>query len=67
MRVLSQGAVSWYLRALERQLGPDRGLGDTQLRKELNTLLRSGLAPDSRDRRRLIQLMPMIQNNYLPR
>jgi hypothetical protein len=67
MRVLSQGAVSWYLRALERQLGPDRGLGDTQLRKELITLLRSGLAPDSRDRRRLIQLMPMIQNDYLPR
>lgn len=67
MRVLSQGAVSWYLRALERQLGPDRGLGDTQLRKELTILLRSGLAPDSRDRRRLIQLMPMIRNNYVPR
>lgn len=67
LRVLSPGAVSWYLRALERQLGPDRGLGDTQLRKELTTLLRSGLAPASRDRRRLVQLMPMITNGYLPR
>lgn len=67
MRVLSQGAVSWYLRVLERQLGPDRGLGDTQLRKELTILLRSGLAPDSCDRRRLIQLMPMITNDYLSR
>jgi hypothetical protein len=67
MRVLSQGAVSWYLRALERQLGPDRGLGDTQLRKELTTLLRSLLAPDSRERRRLIQLMPMIRTDYLRR
>jgi hypothetical protein len=67
MHVLSQGAVSWYLHVLERQLGPDRGLGDTQLRKELTTLLRSGLAPDSRDRRRLIQLMPAIMNDYLPR
>jgi hypothetical protein len=67
MRVLSPGSVSWYLHALERQLGPDRGLGDTQLRKELTTLLRSGLAPDSRDRRRLIQLMPAIMNDYLAR
>jgi hypothetical protein len=67
MRVLSPAAVSWYLRMLERQLGPDRGLGDTQLRKELTTLLRSGLAHDSCDRRRLIQLMPMIMNGYLPR
>jgi hypothetical protein len=53
LRVLTPGAVSWYLRALERQLGPDRGLGDTQLRKELTTLLHSELAPDSRDRRRI--------------
>jgi len=67
MRVLSPGAVSWYLRNLERQLGPDRGLGDSQLRKELTRLLRSDLAPDSRDRRRLIQLMPVITHGYLDR
>jgi hypothetical protein len=67
MRVLTPGAVSWYLRVLERQLGPDRGLGDTRLRKELITPLRSNLAPDSRGRRRLIQLIPMITNGYLPR
>lgn len=67
LRVLSPAAMSWYLQVLERQLGPDRGLGDTRLRKELTTLLRSGLAPDSCDRRRLIQLMPVITNGYLPR
>lgn len=66
-RVLSSGSVSWYLRALERQLGPDRGLGETQLRKELTKLLRSGLAPDGRERRRLIQLMPTITDDYVGR
>jgi hypothetical protein len=44
-QVLSPGAVTWYLRALERQLGPDRGLGDSKLRKLLTVLLRSGLGP----------------------
>jgi len=67
MAVLSPGAVSWYLRNLERQLGPDRGLGDSQLRKELTGLLRSGLAPDSHDHRRLVQLMPVITDRYLGR
>ncbi|MFD1044132.1 hypothetical protein ACFQ1S_00245 [Kibdelosporangium lantanae] len=36
-RVLSSGAVSWYLHELERQFGSDRGLGDSRLRKELTT------------------------------
>lgn len=66
-RVLSSGAVSWYLHELERQLGPDRGLGDTQLRRELTTLLRSRLPTDGRERRRLIQLMPAIRRGYLER
>ncbi|SDU37673.1 integrase [Jiangella alkaliphila] len=66
-RVLSQSAVSWYLRALERQLGPDKGLGDSRLRKLLTELLRSGLAPDSRERRQLIQLIPAITDGYLDR
>lgn len=66
-QVLSGSAVSWYLRTLEQQLGPDRGLGDGQLRKELTLLLRSGLAPDSQQRRRLRQLMPLITDGYLRR
>src|SRR5207249_2673749 len=66
-RVLSPGAVSWYLRELERHLGPDRGLGESRLRKELTSLLRTGLEPDSRERRRLVQLLPMIQDGYLAR
>lgn len=67
MRVLSAGAVSWYLRDLERQLGPDRGLGDTRLRKELTGLLRSKLPTDGRDRRQLVQLLPSIKHGYLNR
>lgn len=66
-QVLSAGAVTWYLRALERQLGPDRGLGDSKLRRLLTTLLRSGLGPDSPERRQLDQLMPMIVSGYLDR
>lgn len=66
-RVLSAGALGWYRHALERQLGPDRGLGDSALRRQLTALLRSELAPDSRDRRRLIQLLPMIADGYLSR
>lgn len=66
-RVLSPSSVSWYLRALERQLGPDKGLGDSRLRKLLTDLLRSGLAPDSRERRQLIQLIPAATEGYLNR
>ncbi|ALL79503.1 hypothetical protein AD006_30165 (plasmid) [Pseudonocardia sp. EC080610-09] len=66
-RVLSSGALSWYLRDLERQLGPDHGLGDSRLRGELVTLLRSGLGAHSRERRRLIQMLPMIHSGYLHR
>ncbi|MGW3993205.1 hypothetical protein ACWEF6_06925 [Amycolatopsis sp. NPDC004772] len=66
-RVLSSAAVSWYLHELERQLGPDRGLGDTRLRKELTGLFRSKLPADGRDRRRLVQLLPSIRHGYLNR
>ncbi|SDZ44074.1 hypothetical protein SAMN05421504_11710 [Amycolatopsis xylanica] len=67
MKVLSQASVAWYLHDLERRLGPDRGLGDTKLRKELTGLLRSKLPPDGRDRRRLVQLLPAIKRGYLSR
>lgn len=65
--VISAGAVGWNLHNLERELGPDRGLGDSRLRKELIGLLRSGLAPDSEQRRRLRQLMPLLSAGYLRR
>jgi len=64
-RVLSVGALGWYLHALERQLGPDHGLGDSQLRKELTALLRSGVSAHSRERRRLTQMLPMVTAGYL--
>lgn len=66
-QVLSPSAVSWYLHMLERVLGPDRGLGESQLHKELTQLLRSGLAPDSQQRRRLRQLLPLVTEGYLSR
>ncbi|MEV6520063.1 hypothetical protein AB0M37_30200 [Micromonospora chalcea] len=66
-QVLSSGAVSWYLHSLERLLGPDHGLGDSRARRELTKLLRSGLAPDSQQRRRLRQLIPLINDGYLRR
>ncbi|TNC28022.1 integrase [Amycolatopsis alkalitolerans] len=67
MRVLSPGAVSWYMHELERQLGPDRGLGDSKLRREITSLLRSKLPTDGRERRRLIQLLPSVKHGYLRR
>lgn len=66
-QVLSPGAVTWYLHSLERVLGQDHGLGDSQLRKEARQLLRSGLAVDSQHRRRLRQLLPLIADGYLHR
>jgi len=66
-QVLSAKAVSWYLRTLERLLGPDRGLGDSRLRRELMQLLRSGLPPDSQERRRLRQLIRQINDDYVRR
>ncbi|HEY0536619.1 MAG TPA: hypothetical protein VGD29_33980 [Actinoplanes sp.] len=66
-QVLGSTSVTWYLRALERQLGPDRGLGDGKLRKHLIGLLRSNLAPESPERRQLHQLLPMLVNGYLDR
>lgn len=66
-RVLSSGALSWYLQALERQLGPDHGLGDSLLRKELVKLLRSGISAHSRERRRLEQMVPLVTVDYLAR
>lgn len=66
-QVLSPGAVAWYLHALERQLGPDRGLGDGKLRRHVTNLLRSGLAPNSPERRQLGQLLPIVVTGYLDR
>ena len=67
LKVLSTGAVEWYLRNLERTLGPDRGLGESRLRRELTQLLRSGLRPNSAARRRLWELLPIIAHGYLNR
>ena len=66
-RSLSTSAMTWFLRAAERQLGPDCGLGESGLRREITVLLRSGLGPQSRERRRLVQLIPHVREGYLDR
>lgn len=66
-RVLSDAALRWYRHTLERQLGPDHGLGDSRVRGELTTLLRSDLSAHSRERRRLVELLPRISSGYLQR
>jgi hypothetical protein len=66
-KTLSTGAVSWFLNDVQRLLGPDHGLGDSNLRREVNSLLGSGLEPRSRERRRLVQLIPLVRRNYLQR
>ncbi|WP_203708167.1 hypothetical protein [Asanoa iriomotensis] len=66
-QALSPGAVTWYLSSLQRQLGPDRGLGDGKLRRLLMDLLKRGLAVNSAERRQLGQLLPTIVTGYLDR
>lgn len=66
-RSLSPAAMNWFIHAAQRQLGPDRGLGESGLRREINALLSSGLAPHSRERRRLVQLIPHAREGYLER
>jgi hypothetical protein len=67
-RVLARPAVSDYLQhQLPPFLGPDRGLGGSDLRREVIKLLKSGLAPESTERRRMTQLVPAVEDGYLRR
>ncbi|MGW5335168.1 hypothetical protein [Streptomyces bauhiniae] len=65
--VLSQTACDWQRNELNALIGPDRGLGDRELRKELTELLRKSLPDPSPTRRRLKEIIAHVRAGYLER
>lgn len=65
--VLSQTACDWQRNELNALIGPDRGLGDRELRKELTELLKKPLPDPSPTRRRLKEIIGHVRAGYLER
>lgn len=65
--VLSPAAVDWQRRELRKVIGPDLGLGDRELRRELGRVLDVRLPDPSPARRRLGQLIEHARVGYLER
>ncbi|MCW8382744.1 hypothetical protein [Streptomyces justiciae] len=65
--VLSQTACDWQRNELNALIGPDRGLGDKELRKELTELLKKPLPDPSPTRRRLKEIIGHVRVGYLER
>ncbi|MEU5099825.1 hypothetical protein [Streptomyces sp. NPDC020996] len=65
--VLSQTACDWQRNELSALIGPDRGLGDRELRKELTDLLKKPLTDPSPARRRLKEIIGHVRAGYLER
>ncbi|MBD3932276.1 integrase [Streptomyces chumphonensis] len=65
--VLSQAACDWQRRELSSLIGPDRGLGDRDLRKELTGLLKCPLPDPSPARRRFKEIIGHVRAGYLER
>lgn len=66
-KVLSPSAVSWQRAELRRLVGPDAGMGDRELRRELVALLDNGLVHPSPGHRRLRHLIDHAKVGYLDR
>jgi hypothetical protein len=66
-QVLSPAALQWLCRDLERLAGDDAGLGAPELRRQLREVLRADLSQHSRQRRRLHELIALIDESYVPR
>ena len=66
-QVLSGGALAWLAQDAEKLVGRDRGVGERELRQQLQQALRSGVARGSRHHRRLRELTDMIEDGYLGR
>src|SRR5262249_26635908 len=67
-KVISGSAMDWQRRELHRLIGPDLGMGDKELRRELNNLLSNGeLSDPSPGHRRLRQLIDHARTGYLDR
>ncbi|WP_194373239.1 integrase [Streptomyces alkaliphilus] len=65
--VLSQTACDWQRGELTARIGPDRGLGGRELRRELTELLRNPLPDPSPARRRLKEIISHVRVGYLER
>lgn len=65
--VLSPAAVDWQRNELKRVVGPDVGLGDRELRRELTTVLNKRLPDPSPSRRQLAHLIDHARAGYLDR
>ncbi len=63
--VLSAGAVAWLARDLQRLAGHDRGVGERDLRIQLNQTLQSKVPCGSRHHRRLTELVEFVNRDYL--
>ena len=66
-QVLSPAALQWLCRDLERLAGDDAGLGAPELRRQLREVLRADLSEHSRHRRRLRELIALINESYVLR
>ncbi len=64
-QVLSPAAAQWLCRDLERLAGDDAGLGAPELRRQLREVLRADLSEHSRHRRRLRELIAIIDDSYV--
>ncbi|MFE7951487.1 hypothetical protein [Streptomyces sp. NPDC057426] len=65
--VLSASACDWQRNELKALIGPDQGLGDRELRREINTLLQQPLLDPSPERRRLKEIIGHVRAGYLER
>lgn len=66
-QVLSPAALRWLCGDLERLAGDDAGIGGPEVRRHLRDALRADLSEHSRHRRRLRDLISLIEESYLPR
>jgi hypothetical protein len=66
-QVLSPAALHWLCRDLERLAGDDAGLGVPEVRRQLREVLRADLSEHSRHRRRLSELISLINESYIQR
>jgi len=65
--VLSEGAVYWLSHELERIVGVDHGVGDRATKVAITAELKTGVPYDTRHWRRLDQLVPHVEQDYLQR
>ncbi|MGI5508837.1 hypothetical protein [Streptomyces sp. CA-106131] len=65
--VLAATACDWQRHELGALIGPDRGLGDRELRRELTQLLSNPLPDPSPARRRLKEIIGHVRSGYLER